>query len=316
MTSKNIITSFGMLTLLWQIVSVNYIVNSSLGKTYVSALIETFGKLSFVMIVIAIQIIYRQMLVSLFEVIYKFRCFDAFKTMQNKEWPFLNNNIVRQLSKNITFDNNDTKSITVAELHSDVVCDTYINHYKINIPLFMTFTVLTSIYMKNNVLDMSIDQLPTLYEILFQLNASFLISDAIFYFAHRTLHSRKLFWIHSDHHDFKYPTVHASMRSGVIDYILEILIPGGIGLCFFKMHVITFTLYMFSGVTIDVLNHCGYMILYFPFNYFFPINELLFGEIIYKHHEKHHNKVVKNYGGVTMIYDKLFNTIDTYESNE
>jgi sterol desaturase/sphingolipid hydroxylase (fatty acid hydroxylase superfamily) len=78
--------------------------------------------------------------------------------------------------------------------------------------------------------------IPSKATVAYQCLVSTFVAETGFYFAHRLLHSSRLYYWHKRHHEYKDSTVYATFYVGLLDAILTDFIPAGFGIVFFEMH--------------------------------------------------------------------------------
>jgi len=231
-----------------------------------------------------IQIVIGQVIIWFFDLCYKCRWLDKYKSNKSKPWSFIEN----------------------VQLHNSKVKQTYVKYYTYIGPMFLVF-----VFFSNGILsglDTSVNTIPSFPYMYVQANLALIIGDFFFYIAHRILHTGMFYKYHKEHHGYINLTVHSRLESSIVDYLAETVCYGITGILLFDMHVLTYILLLFTGMCIDILDHCGYEFPVSIFHIYLPLNELLFGQSIHKYHEIHHNKTKGNYASISMIYDWLFST--------
>ncbi|VBB18331.1 hypothetical protein YASMINEVIRUS_794 [Yasminevirus sp. GU-2018] len=253
-------------------------------KTKMSHMMSKIGReRSHFLAVFSVQIVFRTLLVFLFERLYRHRSLDVFKAQQNKRWLFLED----------------------PEKYEKLRKETYYNYFTKLLPAVLFGLILTYRSGKKSRID---TKFPSVWEMFYQINCSLLIVDFAFYFVHRFIfHNKNFYHHHKDHHSFVNTTVHASLRMSVIDYFIEIIIPGAIGPRLFDMHMFTFILYMITGNAVGIMSHAGYIFPFKMFNMQFPVNEIL-GKSNNLEHELHHNTFNTNFSAMSVIPDVVFGT--------
>lgn len=233
--------------------------------------------------IIMIQIIFRTTMVYLFELAYKLRCLDKWKSQPNKKWAFEENK----------------------EKYEKNRYETYYYYFTRLVPSVLLCLPLVYKSSKNIRVDR---KFPSIFEMFYQINCSMLIVDMIFYLVHRFIFHHKDYYVHhKDHHTYINSTVHASLRMSVIDYFSEIIIPGMMGPRIFDMHYFTYILYLITGNVVGIMSHAGYTFPFKPLNMMLSINELM-GESNNINHEIHHNVFNKNFSAATLLPDLLLKT--------
>lgn len=231
-----------------------------------------------------IQVVIGQIVIFFFDLCYKCRYLDRWKTNKDRLWPFLEN----------------------PQQYKEKINITYKKYYTFIGPLFFLFVFFSNFIL--SYLDTSLDNVPSFPYAYLQANLSLIVGDFFFYVAHRILHSSVFYKYHKEHHSYINLTVHSRLESSIVDYLAETICYGISGILLFKMHVLTYILLLFTGMCIDILDHSGYIFPVSPFHIYLPLNELLFGKCIHKHHEIHHNRTRGNYASISLLYDWLFGT--------
>jgi len=78
--------------------------------------------------------------------------------------------------------------------------------------------------------------IPSKATVAYQCLVSTFVAETGFYFAHRLLHSSRLYYWHKRHHEYKDSTVYATFYVGLLDAVLTDFIPAGFGIVYFQMH--------------------------------------------------------------------------------
>ena len=112
-------------------------------------------------------------------------------------------------------------------------------------------------------------------------------TDILFYSIHRLFHTRKLYFLHSKHHNFKYTHGIGAIYASFPDFFFANIIP------------ISVPLYLFS-IPYD---HCKYIVIFSSFTTVFISHS---GFRFLKDHLIHHIKSKVNYG--IFFTDKVLNT--------
>jgi len=63
------------------------------------------------------------------------------------------------------------------------------------------------------------------YGFIFNFIISLIITDTLFYWAHRLFHIPQLYWLHKKHHEYTYPLGFGAMYADPIDFFIVNLIP-------------------------------------------------------------------------------------------
>jgi len=135
-----------------------------------------------------------------------------------------------------------------------------------------------------------------------------MVYDFFYYLAHR-------FWFHSNgfmrkihavHHQARNPSyidasyVHpAEVLVGMWLYILTVLI---LALFIGPFHIVTMVLTYLIFMVMNTINHTRVELPYFPFK--------TLTWVVAKHHVHHENMHKGNYATITLLFDKMFGTLD------
>jgi len=106
-------------------------------------------------------------------------------------------------------------------------------------------------------------EVPSFFITIRDLMICLLIQETLFYYFHRSLHHKKLYWLHKKHHEFTSPASITAEYCGVTEHFLCNLIPVVVGLKILESHYTTALLF-FTSIVITTLNdHSGYNLLHF-----------------------------------------------------
>jgi Delta7-sterol 5-desaturase len=144
----------------------------------------------------------------------------------------------------------------------------------------------------------------TLGTIAWQFAVYFVLFDIYFYFLHRLMHTRALYWMHRVHHRSTAPDPLTAFSF----HPLEGLLTGGfvpIMVLLFNLHVYAIIAVNIYGVVSSVLVHSGHEI--FPRSWYQKSIGRFYITPMY--HDRHHTTYRYNYGAFTSIWDRLFRTM-------
>lgn len=144
--------------------------------------------------------------------------------------------------------------------------------------------------------------LPSFTVVIQHMLISAFCLDTLFYWVHRSLHSKYLYsWVHKQHHEFKVNNVLNTEYAHVIEDIFSSLLPTFAGSFLMQSHPFVVILW----VTLRVLEaqdaHS---------NYCFPISEWIFMRSP-AFHAYHHSHNIGNYG-LTSMWDTILSTNKHY----
>ena len=144
----------------------------------------------------------------------------------------------------------------------------------------------------------------TLGTIAWQFAVYFVLFDIYFYFLHRLMHTKALFWVHKVHHRSKVPDPLTAFSF----HPIEGLLTGGfvpLMVFFFDLHVYAIVIVNLYGVINSVLVHSGHEI--FPrWWYRKSVSKWYLSPMF---HDRHHIRWRHNFGAFTTIWDRLFGTM-------
>ena len=146
--------------------------------------------------------------------------------------------------------------------------------------------------------------LATVGTIAWQFAVYFVLFDIYFYFLHRLLHTKALFWIHRVHHQSRVP----NPLSAFSFHPIEGLLTGGfvpIMVFFFDLHVYSIIIVNLYGVINSVLVHSGHE--FFPRWWYKRRTTGWYLSPMF--HDRHHTRWNYNFGGFTTIWDRLLGTV-------
>jgi sterol desaturase/sphingolipid hydroxylase (fatty acid hydroxylase superfamily) len=144
----------------------------------------------------------------------------------------------------------------------------------------------------------------TLGTIAWQFAVYFVLFDVYFYFLHRLMHTRALYWMHKVHHRSTAP----NPLSAFSFHPLEGLLTGGfvpLMVFFFDLHVYAIIAVNLYGVISSVLVHSGHEI--FPRGWYRKAASRYYISPMY--HDRHHSTYRFNFGAFTTVWDRLFGTM-------
>ena len=180
--------------------------------------------------------------------------------------------------------------------------------------IFAVFSILIRHLIINDysMVYMSISDYGVIY-FLFSTLVLILIHDFYFYFSHKLIHYKKLFFIHQRHHLSINPTPWSAFSFGPIEAVIQIIwLP--IIILILPLHPFSLLIWVLWMMTMNVIGHLGFEI--YSKNF---LNGFI-GKILNAstHHNLHHSRSKSNFGLYFTFWDKIMGTEDenyklTYE---
>ena len=154
-------------------------------------------------------------------------------------------------------------------------------------------------YIKWNPYNMSI-KLPTYINGFYHYFMISILSEILFYWLHRLVHTKQLYWIHKHHHSYKFNSFSIVNHCLHPIEILLFIIPPIIPPIILGSHLIIVWLYMIITNSLGSYIHSGYQ---FPF-----LEKIIM--VKSKDHDIHHIKPKYNFGTglFNSFVDRIFNT--------
>jgi len=168
--------------------------------------------------------------------------------------------------------------------------------------LFSLSLILVSVYSLQDYL--FIEGSASIGRMLLEAVTVILVYDFAYYFVHRyPFHEWKILrGVHAVHHAAQNPRVIDSLLLNPIETFLglallfaSILVVGGI-------HLWTFAPIFVAYTTLNVFNHAGVALPFFPFK--------TIGVLAIKHDRHHHSMLSGNYASITPLPDYIFGTLE------
>lgn len=147
---------------------------------------------------------------------------------------------------------------------------------------------------------------PTFGLIVGQFLLYFFLFDFYYYWLHRLMHTKVLFWVHRYHHH----TTNPNPLTAFSFHPIEGLLTGGfvpLMILVFNFHVTAIIAATTFGVISSVLVHCGHEV--FP-RWWYKRNRISRFWISPMFHDRHHVSFRHNYGAFTTIWDRVFKTVE------
>lgn len=146
--------------------------------------------------------------------------------------------------------------------------------------------------------------LPGIGRLLLEFTAFVLLHDAYFYWAHRAMHTRRLFrWVHRLHHKSQTPTPWAAYAFAPPEALLEAAIMP-LAASLIPMHELTAFLFVTHMIVRNVIGHAGIEL--FPAWWLkVPVLRLI---TTTTHHDLHHSHAGYNFGLYFTWWDRWMNT--------
>jgi len=156
------------------------------------------------------------------------------------------------------------------------------------------------------------EDFPDLKNFVWNLILLEIIGDFGLYWGHRVQHEFDFLWEHhAYHHSIDTPTPASTVYIDPLDSFLQGSLPMMIAAVCVQPHPITFTLYVFSRVFQNTVNHSG---MDHPFLNLICLRYTILGRAKVKHHDLHHRfsnyaRNAKNYGEMFWVWDWMFGTL-------
>mmetsp|Transcript_23682 Transcript_23682/g.23437 ORF Transcript_23682/g.23437 Transcript_23682/m.23437 type:complete len:279 (-) Transcript_23682:12-848(-) len=173
---------------------------------------------------------------------------------------------------------------------------------------FIVHPIMLAPYLTGNIpYRMDLETFPSCSELIMQVFFCLLAEDFTFYWAHRTLHTPKLYGlIHKQHHEYKYTIGYVAEYANPVEYAIN-LFATGIGPFLCGAHCHMFTIYLWYCIrTFETLDgHCGYDFPWSPFR----LLPLCAGS---QYHSYHHQMNIGNFGSQFIFWDTICKTNTKY----
>jgi sterol desaturase/sphingolipid hydroxylase (fatty acid hydroxylase superfamily) len=178
---------------------------------------------------------------------------------------------------------------------------TYVAFNKfVMLPAMLLFAGVTNKWVPVN--DISIEEFPTGYEMLWQIVFSFVIEDFFFHLGHRLMHTRYFYSkYHKIHHKYNISISIASESMHAFEYVFTGIIPSSIGMVVLgrRVHYITHLAWIYARISETTNGHSGYD---FPWS----VYALLPNATTTPYHDYHHSHNIGNYSSIFKIWDSVF----------
>jgi len=148
------------------------------------------------------------------------------------------------------------------------------------------------------------ETVPHWFTSAWQVVAGCIVAETGFYWGHRVLHQPWLYWAHKRHHEFKDCTVLATFYVHPLDALITDIIPAGLPLWLFNMHIYTVYMYTLPLILNAAWVHCGYEL---PLR-FNPLLFLPLSTASETTHDVHHRAHRYNFGGAYFLWDRIMGT--------
>jgi len=152
-----------------------------------------------------------------------------------------------------------------------------------------------------------VESLPSVIEFISQFFFCLLAEDMFAYWTHRLLHSRPLYWIHKQHHEFEITVGFAAEYAHPIEFMFSntlTTVSGGLILNN-RMHAYTFYVWLFWRLMDTTELHSGYEL---PWSMF----RVLPFATPTSHHDYHHSHNIGTFGSYFCFWDTIWGTNGHY----
>jgi len=158
-------------------------------------------------------------------------------------------------------------------------------------------------------IDISVENVPSIFTILWQFVFNLTVIDTVFYWVHRGLHDLRIYkYVHKRHHDYKsviaLSAEYAHPVEVVVSNVFPFLLAPWLLMKFSNYHVVSFAIYVFLRLWETIEAHSGYEFKYSPMTFFRFGGGNTF-------HDYHHTHNIGNYG-LYPFWDKIMGTDKYY----
>lgn len=155
----------------------------------------------------------------------------------------------------------------------------------------------------------SMEDWPTIPTMLGQFVVIILAEDAFFYWAHRTFHHPKLYWIHKRHHEYNIPIAISALYAHPLEFVFCDSLAFLVGAVFLsyvaKIHLITLLVWHCFRILETCEVHCGY-------EWSWSQLSFLPWKLNVEKHDFHHSHNVGNFGSEFGFWDSLMGTSQAF----
>jgi sterol desaturase/sphingolipid hydroxylase (fatty acid hydroxylase superfamily) len=149
--------------------------------------------------------------------------------------------------------------------------------------------------------DTSIEGYPTCLHNFMKIMLSLFIFDMCYYVTHRLLHTPYLYKYHKPHHEYVKPIAFADTYGSVKEEYIVTVVTGIVLENVVSMHIVTRWMYIVVLSWHSISQHSNFNLPYSPFRLIPSVNNDVA-------HVKHHNLTHYNFGAITTIWDRIFQT--------
>jgi len=153
-----------------------------------------------------------------------------------------------------------------------------------------------------------IEELPSSFELLWQLTFCMFCEDFTSYHTHKAIHHKWIYpYIHKLHHEYYMPVSISAEFAHPIEFIVSNMLPSVVGpkILGSRIHIFTVLIWTAFRTTETIEDHSGYEFSFSPYR-FIPFS----GSASY--HDFHHTHNIGNYASFFHIWDSLFGTNEAY----
>ena len=157
----------------------------------------------------------------------------------------------------------------------------------------------------------SMEDWPSLFEIVSQFLFFLFVEDLVFYWVHRSLHHPKLYWIHKKHHEYNITITLAATYAHPIEFVMGNGFPFSIGYVilasFTNVHMVTICCWTVYRYLETCETHSGYE---------FPWAQMSFlpFKVDTYYHDFHHSMNSGNFCSQYSFWDGIMGTNETYRN--